>query len=97
LPTPRSRYGEKLLLEERIQRRLGLGDLVDILGHECIRLRLEMITEVRLGLAANLLRRRLPTVLGLRCVVFDAHTADVQLRITGLADIQAPKREAQRG
>jgi len=54
-----------------------------------------MIAEVRLLLVAHLLGRRLLAMLGLGGVVLDAHLADVELGVAGLAHIEAAKGEAE--
>ena len=84
------------LLEKLIQRRFPTRDLVGIARCICASLRLEVITEIRLVFLANFLRRRLLAVLRIRRIVFNAHLADMQLRVARLARIQPPQRQTKR-
>ena len=66
-----------------------------ILRHIGASLGLEVIAKIRLVLFPHLLRRGLLAMLGIRRVVLNAHLANVQLRITRLAHIEAPKRQTE--
>src|SRR5580692_1492296 len=85
------------LLEQIVQRRLRPRQLRPILRYVSSRLRLEVITEIRLILLAHLLRRGLLAMLRIRRVVLNAHLAHVQLRITRLANIEPSQRQAEGG
>src|SRR5258708_30094129 len=86
-----------LLLEQIVERRLRSRELRTILRDIGTRLRLEVIAKIRLVLFAHLLRRGLFAMLRIRRVVLNAHLAYVQLRITGLADVQPSERQTERG
>jgi hypothetical protein len=84
------------LAEQIVQRRFRTSNFSIVLSYESARLRLEVITEVRLVLLAHLLRRRLLAMLGIRSVVLDAHLAYMQFGVASLAHVKAPQRQTQR-
>jgi hypothetical protein len=92
---PWRRRKEPLLLEQIVERRLHSRQLGDVLCDVGPRLRFEVIAEIRFILFADLLRRRLLAMFGIRRVVLNAHLAHVQLRIARLAHIEPTKRQAQ--
>lgn len=57
-----------------------------------MRTRLEEIAEIGFVFATHFFRRRFTTMLGVRGIVFNAHLANVQFRITCFADLETPQR-----
>ncbi len=53
----------------------------------------EMVTEVRLPLLANFLRRRLLAMLGVAHVILNAHFTNMQLDVAAFARIKSAERE----
>lgn len=90
------RHG-KLFLEQVVKRRLSSQKFRRILRDIGPGFWLEVVAKISLILSAHLLRCRLLAMLCIRCVVFHAHLADVQLSVARLADIETTKRQAERG
>lgn len=85
----------QLLAKKIVQGGFRAHRLTRVLGDVCIRLRLEVVAEIRLVFLPNFLGSRFLAMRRVTNIVFNAHFANVKLCIARFTCIESTERKAQ--